>query len=144
MKEKYQKIREIIENSKVGMMATNLGKKPYNVFPIGIQQMDQNGDLWFFSSKTSDLFEDIQKNSRVQIIYSNEEKQEYLSVLGDAVPLMLANKVHELWNPMLSAWFEGKTDPNLILLNIKIEQAKYWNSKTNQMVSLINIPEIMA
>ncbi len=144
MKEKYQKIREIIENSKVGMMATNLGKMPYNVFPMGIQQMDQNGDLWFFSNKTSDLFEDIQKNSRVQIIYSNEEKQEYLSVLGDAVPLMLANKVHELWNPMLSAWFEGKTDPNLILLNIKIEQAKYWNSKTNQMVSLINIPEIMA
>ena len=143
MKEKQQieKIKEIIEDSKVGMMGTNLGNMPFSVFPMGTQQVDENGDLWFFSSRNSDHFEDIQENSRVHFTYSNEGKQEYLSIIVDAVPIVNIKKFDELWNPMLNNWFEGKNDPNLVLLNVRIEQAKYWDSESNQMMSLINFPK---
>ena len=143
MKEKQQidKIKELVVDSKVGMMSTNLGNMPYNVFPMGTQQVDENGDLWFFSSRISDNFKDIQQDSRVQITYTNEDKQQYLSLLGDAVPMLDTNKVDEFWSPMLNAWFEGKTDPSLVLLNVKIEQAKYWDSASNQMVSFISFPK---
>lgn len=142
-KQEIQKIKDIIEESKVGMMATNLGQSPYNVFPMGTQQVDGNGDLWFFSSRKSDHFRDISTDSRVIITYVNESRQEYLSIVGDAVPIMATSKVDELWNPMLNTWFKGKTDPNLVLLNVKIEQAKYWDSETNRMVPLLS-PEVVA
>ncbi|GMN12074.1 pyridoxamine 5'-phosphate oxidase family protein [Croceitalea sp. MTPC9] len=137
-KKEINKIRRIIEQNKVGMMATNLGKTPYNVFPMGTQQVDQKGNLWFFSNMMSNHFEDIQKDSTVQITYSNENKQEYLSIVGDAKPIMNTEKVNELWTPMLNAWFNGKSDPNLVLLNVIIEQAKHWDLETNQMVVIYN------
>lgn len=140
MKEEQQinKIRRIIEENKVGMMMTNLGKRPHNVFPMGTQQVDLNGDLWFFSSMVSDHFDDINADSKVLITYANENKQEYLSIYGDAKPIKDTEKIDELWNPMLNAWFDGKTDPNLIFLNVKIIKAKYWDSESNQMEPVLD------
>lgn len=124
-------------------MATNLGNEPYNVFPMGTQKVDGNGDLWFFSNRISNHFEDIQLDSKVQITYIDEAKQEYLSILGDAVPIIDTDKVDELWSPLVNRWFEGKTDPNLVLLKAKILEARHWDSETNQMVSLVNEHEIL-
>lgn len=126
------------------MMSTNLGKEPYNVFPMGTQKVDQNGDLWFFSNRNSDHFDDIQSDSRVQITYSNGVEQEYLSIIGDAVPMVDSNKMDELWSPLLTSWFKGKKDPDLVLLNVKIEEAKWWDSKTNRMIPLISMPQMTA
>lgn len=140
-KQQIEKIRDIIEDSKVGMMSTNLGQMPYNVFPMGTQKVDDEGNLWFYSLRNSVHFKDIQKNSKVQITYSIESKNDYLSIIGDAVPIMDKNKIEELWNPMLDIWFEGKNDPNLVLLKIRIEQAKYWDLTSNKMTSLRSFPK---
>lgn len=139
-----QKMRQLLENTRVFMMATNLKKVPFSVCPMTLQEMDEQGNLWFFTPKNSDHFKDIEKDNRVQLIVSNENEQQYLSIYGNAVHVIDEKKLEQLWNPMLRAWFSDKDDPNLALLNINMESAYYWNSNQNKLISLYHLDKTAA
>lgn len=139
-----QKMRSLLTNTHVLMMATNLGKIPFSACPMTLQDMDKNGGLWFFTPRDSDHFKDIETDNRVQLLAVNEQEQTYLSIYGNATHIVDDSKVDELWNPMLKAWFTGKKDTNLGLLNINMESAYYWNYGENRMVSLHPLSHITA
>lgn len=132
---KLEKIKSLIDEAKVVMMATRLDKIPFSVCPMMLQEIDKQGDLWFFSSKESSHFADIEHDNRVQIIYSDEEKQKYLSIYGNASHIVDDQKRDELWDPLLTNWFEGKDDPDLVLLNINIKNIYYWDTEEKKLVS---------
>ena len=140
-KKGLQKIRTLIEEYKVIMLATRLHKVPFSVCPMTLLQMDDQGDLWFFTSKESEHFTHIAHDNRVQILYTDERKQSYISIFGNASHIVDEKKISELWNPMLNSWFEGKEDTNLALLNVNMEQAYYWDSKINKLVSFFDVLE---
>ena len=134
---KLEKIRSLIDEVKVVMMATRLDKIPFSVCPMTLQEIDKQGDLWFFSSKESSHFDDIEYDNRVQIMYSDEDKQRYMSIYGNATHIVDDQKIDELWNPMLTNWFEGKDDPDLVLLSVNIKNTYYWDTEENKLVSFI-------
>ncbi|CAH8282131.1 general stress protein 26 [Mariniflexile fucanivorans] len=134
-KDKLEKIKALIDDPKVIMLSTRLDKIPFSVCPMTIQEIDELGDLWFFSSKASSHFNDIEFDNRVQIMYVDNQKQSYISIYGNATHIVDKQKVNELWNPDLTNWFEGKDDPNLILLNVNIDNAYYWNAEESKLVS---------
>jgi general stress protein 26 len=46
-------------------------------------------------------------------------------------------KIDELWHDGLKAWFpNGKDDPNISLLKIKMHQAEYWDRAGGRMATL--------
>jgi len=143
-KESIKKMRSLVEASKVVMLATALNKTPFSVCPMTIQQIDEQGDLWFFSSKNSDHFNDIDYDNRVQIIYTDEDKKTYISIFGNATHIIDDEKIDELWNPMLNNWYEGKNDTNLALLCVNINTASYWDSEKNKLVSFFKLVEGIA
>lgn len=134
-------MRTLIDAPKTVMLATQLNKTPFSVCPMTLQQMDSKGDLWFFTSKTSDNFTDITNDNRVQIIYTDNDKQRYISIYGNATHVVDDTKVEELWSPMLNTWFEGSEDSNLALINVNMENAFYWDTKQNKLVSFFKIVE---
>ena len=134
--EGLQKVRSILDHINIFMMATNLKKVPFSVCPMTLQQMDEQGGLWFFTARDSDHFRDIEKDNKVQLIASNDKAQKYLSIYGNATHIIDHKKIDELWNPMLKAWFNGKDDPNLALININMESAYYWNNYESKMTSV--------
>ncbi|MFB9055827.1 pyridoxamine 5'-phosphate oxidase family protein [Mariniflexile ostreae] len=138
-KDGLQKMRDLIEVPKVVMMASRLDKIPFSVCPMTLQSMDAQGDLWFFTSKESGLFKDVDYDNRVQIMCSDEEKQKYISIFGNATHIVDQEKVDELWNPLMRNWFDGKEDPNLVLLNVNMENAYYWDNQYNKLVSFFKL-----
>lgn len=140
-KDGLQKMRSLLDDTKIVMMATRLDKIPFSVCPMTLQQMDEQGDLWFFTSKESDLFKDIDYDNRVQILSSDTGKQKYISIFGNATHIVDAQKVDELWSATMNNWFEGQEDPKLALLNVNMENAYYWNSQYNKLVSFFKIVE---
>ncbi|TYB77091.1 pyridoxamine 5'-phosphate oxidase family protein [Bizionia myxarmorum] len=136
-----EKMRALVDAPKIVMLATQLNKTPFSVCPMTLQEMDTQGDLWFFTSKTSSHFTDIQEDNRVQIIYTDDEKKRYISIYGNATHIVDDQKIDELWNPMLNTWFEGKDDSNLALLNVNMENAYYWDTQHNKLVSFFKIVE---
>lgn len=134
-----KKLRDLLGNTRTMMMATNLEKIPFSICPMTLQEMDEQGDLWFFTSKNSDHFKNIESDNRVQLIVSNTDDHTYISLFGNAVHMVDDAKVNELWNPMLQAWFNGKDDSDLALLNINIESAFYWDNDQNKLLSLYHL-----
>ena len=37
-------------------------------------------------------------------------------------------RIDQQWSPVIEAWFEGKDDPNLLMLRMDLGQAEIWNS----------------
>ncbi len=135
-----KKIQELVKASDICMFTTNLTELPLAARPMKSQDTDEEGNIYFFSDKTSDKNLEIQKDNRVQLFYINNSGYEYLSVYGTAEISTDKQKIDEYWSTMVKAWFpEGKDDPNLTLIKVKPEDAYYWDTKNNKLVSLIKI-----
>lgn len=139
--EGLRKVRTLIDEQKTVMMASNLNTIPFSVCPMTVQQMDEKGDLWFFVSKDSGLFMDIEEDNRVQIIYNDDNKQQYLSIFGNATHIIAEQKKEELWNHHLLNWFEGKDDPDLTLISVNMENAFFWDNENSKLVPFFNAEE---
>ena len=133
-----EKIREITKDANVCMFVTDLSNLPLAGRPMATQEVDEEGNIWFMSDRSSVKNQQIENDDQVQLFYSQTSKYEYLSVFGKAEIVNDRSKIAELWTPMAKTWFkEGKDDPNISLIKVTPEEAYYWDTKNNKMVSLI-------
>jgi general stress protein 26 len=133
-----EKIREIAKDANICMFVTDLSTLPLVAKPMATQEVDDEGNIWFMSSKDSDKNRDIEKDEQVQLFYSHTSNYEYLSIYGKAEIVYDRSKIEELWTPMAKTWFkEGKHDPNISLIKVTPDDAYYWDTKNNKMVSLL-------
>jgi general stress protein 26 len=118
------------------MLTTMAGGK-FRSRPMSTQEMDENGDLWFFTSDETHKVEEIEADSRVLVAYSQPDDNTYVSVFGRAELVKDKAKIEELWNPILKAWFpDGLDDLHLSLLKISVEEAEYWDSPNSKLVQI--------
>lgn len=133
-----EKIREIAKDANICMFVTDLSSLPLSGRPMATQEVDEQGNIWFMSDRNSDKNKHIEDDEQVQLFYSHTNNYEYLSIFGRAEIVNDRSKIEELWTPMAKTWFkEGKDDPNISLLKVIPEDAYYWDTKNNKMVSLI-------
>jgi general stress protein 26 len=139
-RESIEKMKELVDHNAVCLFTTNLTEAPFHTRPMSTQQVDDQGNFWFFSGEESNKNLEIKEDARVQLFFSNPGKSEFMTVHGYASIFKDRHKVEEIWSPIVKAWFkEGKNDPDLSLIKVAPEQAYYWDTKNNKMVSLIKI-----
>ncbi|MBD8643680.1 pyridoxamine 5'-phosphate oxidase family protein [Stenotrophomonas sp. CFBP 13724] len=96
--------------------------------PLGTQEVEFDGDLWFATSADSPKVAEIALNPRVNVAYASPSKNSYVSVAGTARIVDDRAKIDELWSPAMKLFFpEGKDDPNLRLIHVQAESAEYWD-----------------
>ena len=133
-----EKIREIAKDANICMFVTDLSSLPLAGRPMATQEVDEQGNIWFMSDRNSDKNRHIEDDEQVQLFYSHTNNYEYLSIFGRAEIVNDRSKIEELWTPMAKTWFKaGKDDPNISLIKVIPEDAYYWDTKNNKMVSLI-------
>lgn len=138
--EALDKIKELVDHTKVCFFTTHLDESPLPTRPMHTQQVDDEGTFWFFSDAESEKNFEIKNDSRVQLLYANPDKAEFMSVYGHAMVSHDRAKIDELWSPMAKAWFKnGKDDPSLSVIQVIPDEAYYWDTKHNKMVSLLKI-----
>lgn len=138
-KEAQKKVTELAKNIKVAMMTTNLGKAPLSAIPMTTSKVDNNGNIWFLSSKQSDHNKDIAKDAKVQLLYSDPSSMEFLSAYGTAEISTDKNILKDLYSKMADNWFNGVDDPNLTAIKIIPENAYYWDTKSSKLVSIFKM-----
>jgi len=138
--EAIDKIKKIAMDADIALFTTNLSTIPLATRPMGTLDVDDEGNLWFFSKNDSDKNRDISHDNQVQLFYSNKNSAEYLSIYGRAQILTNRIKIEEYWTPLTKAWFkEGKDDPTITLLKVAPADAYYWDTKENKLVTLVKI-----
>ncbi|KAA3438298.1 pyridoxamine 5'-phosphate oxidase family protein [Rufibacter hautae] len=108
--------------------------------PMRHMTVQQDGTIWFFTGYESGKSHEIKQDSHVNLSYAKPNDTLYVSVSGHAQVLRDQQKIDELWNPALKAWFpEGKDDPNIGLIKVTIDQAEYWDTPNSAVVHLFGV-----
>jgi general stress protein 26 len=142
--ESIEKLKELLEGIDFCMLTTIDGGH-LRSRPMSTQQMEFDGDLWFFTSDNTHKIDEIKKDPRVNAAYSKPDDNTYVSVSGKAEVVKDQAKIDELWSPILKAWFpEGKDDPHLCLLKIPVDQAEYWDAPSSSIVQLFGMVKAIA
>lgn len=106
--------------------------------PMVVQQVEFDGDLWFFTPLESGKTHDLKQDSHVNVAFSSPQKQSYVSVSGRARAIVDKEKARELWHPAMNAWFEGGLeDPNLGLIKVEVDSAQYWDVPSSPVAHIL-------
>lgn len=135
-REAIEKVRELIKDIDFAMLTTISGGH-LRSRPMSTQQVEFDGDLWFFTSDKTHKVDEIEGDNRVNVAYSKPDDNVYVSISGRAEIVKDRKKLEELWNPVYKAWFpDGLEDPALCLLKISVEEAEYWDSPNSKLVQV--------
>ena len=111
---------------------------------MAVQQVEFDGDLWFFTSASSEKVHDVQHERHVNVSFADPGDNRYVSVSGVAETVRDPTKARQLWNPTYKAWFpNGLDDPDLALLRVRVERAEYWDSPSGPVVQLVGFMKAM-
>lgn len=138
--ENLQVLGKIIGDIRVGMLTTvSTTGEPYSR-PMYVQQVDEKGDLWFFSSTKSIVVEQIRENSNVLITFADASKNKFLSAQATASEVFDRARMKELWTPFLKNWYKDGIDtPDIVLLKLEMQHVEYWDSPNSPVVKAVGL-----
>ncbi len=139
--EGVKKLKDLVDEIGICLFCTNLKNSDGSTTrPMGAQEVDEQGNIWFFSDIHSDKNHEIAEDKKVQLFFSHPGKSSYLVVNGKAEILVDRNKVEELWSPLVKTWFkDGKDDPNISIIKVATDSAYYWDTNGNKMINFFKM-----
>lgn len=79
----FEKLREMIKDIDLCMLTTVDESNDLHSRPMSVNgDVDENGDLWFFTSSNSHKASEIQRTPNVNVSFIDTRKQQYVSVSG--------------------------------------------------------------
>ncbi len=124
--EDFRKVTQIIEQHPVCMF-TSAGSQGLVSHPMTVVKVEDNGELWFFSSVDSTPVDDISGEPEVNLTFT--ARDQWLSVRGSAAVITSESKARELWNAAADAFHpEGPESKNLVLIRVRPDGAQYWEA----------------
>ncbi|WP_150285607.1 pyridoxamine 5'-phosphate oxidase family protein [Rummeliibacillus sp. TYF-LIM-RU47] len=130
-----EKVRELIKDVETAMLTT-ISQDGLVSRPMKTQEVEFDGDLWFFTKKETEKYDEIKKEADVNVSYAGKY---YVSVRGKAIIVDDVNKKKELWSAAYEKLLNTSyDDPNLILIKVEAESAEYWETG-NMMKSMVHL-----
>jgi len=132
---KTEELTELVEGIRFAMLTTQNMNGGLSSRPLTVQQMDSEGDLWFFINDFSTLAEEVRARREVNATLTKPESSIYVSLVGKAEIIRDREKFEEFWTPSARAFFpKGIDDPELALLHVQIESAELWDSPSTPII----------
>ena len=138
--EAIEKLKSLIDGNKIAIFCTELTQLPIQSRPMSVQEVDDDGNLWFISSATSNKNCEIKKDDDVQLFFSNSGNSQFLSFYGHATIYTDLERIEEIWNPIAKAWFEeGQNDPKVTAIKVSPKDVYYWDTKDSKIISIFKL-----
>lgn len=131
------KVLEIMRSDRFCMM-TSVGEQGrLHSHPMTPQEVTDAGDAWFFIDRTSEQAANVEAEKRVNLAFSDGST--WLSVAGHGALVDDRQKVKDLWNSMVEAWFpDGPESPDLALLQVESDSAEYWDTPGGRVATALS------
>ncbi len=128
------KIWEMIKDTQFAMLTSD-DEGVLRSRPMVASQTDFDGVLWFFTRASSHKVAEVQGDPRVNVSYSDPSKQNYVSLSGTTRLVRDRADIDAHWSESVRTWFpKGKTDPDIALLRVDVQQAEYWDAPNSKML----------
>lgn len=142
--EDVRKLASLIKDIRICMLTTVDTDGHMHSRPMAVQQTDFDGDLWFFTGKSTMKAQEVKFDSHVNVSFANPDDNRYVSVSGRARLIDDRAKAEQLWNPLYKAWFpKGLDDPDLTLMKVEVTRAEYWDAPNGAVTYLVGLAKAM-
>ena len=123
--EEMETLRELIKDVDTAMLTT-VTEEGLVSRPMKTQEVEFDGDLWFFTKKETNKYEEILHDQDVNVAYVGKS---YVSVRGRAEIVEDLDKKRELWSKANEKIMQTSyDDSNVILIKVNVEAAEYWET----------------
>lgn len=121
----FDEVLDLIRGQHVAMLTTLDAGRPVSR-PMGMQDPDDDGTLWFFCRSDADVADQVRADGRVNVSFADGD---YVSVAGTASVVDDVAKKRELWDASVEAWMQSSPeDPSVALLRVAPETIGYWDT----------------
>jgi general stress protein 26 len=138
-----EKLRSLMKGIKFCMLTT-VDDDHLRSRPMALQQAEFDGDLWFFTGRSTDKSVEISHDAHVNVSFANPDDNQFVSLSGRARLVDDRAKAEQLWSVFYRAWFPGGLDdPDLVLIKVEVDRAEYWDSPDSTVVQLYGLAKAM-
>jgi general stress protein 26 len=138
-----QKVADKVKDIKTAMLVTLEADGCLRSRPMQLQQIKGN-DLLFLTGYQSGVSQETSKDSHVNVSFADESKMVFVSLSGMATISKDAALIEELWEEPYRAWFpQGKEDPNIAVLRVKVDHGEYWDSPSSPVAHAFGLVKAM-
>jgi general stress protein 26 len=121
------RIKELVEDIDFTMLTTVDAAGNLVGRPMSTRQMDDGGDIWFFTADDTKKVDEIEADHDVALSYVDAKGMRFVSVAGRARVIHDRAKMDELYTASLDIWFEdGLQTPGIALLRVTPVEAEFW------------------
>ncbi|WP_035855413.1 pyridoxamine 5'-phosphate oxidase family protein [Cryptosporangium arvum] len=131
-------VSELIKSSgRIGMLTTTAPDGTLTSRPMALQEVEFDGDLWFFAERVSRKVAHLAAHPGVNVTVGSGTT--WVSLAGTATLEDDPAKKKELWNAGVEAWFpNGADEPGVALIKVTGESAEYWDTPGGRVASLLS------
>jgi general stress protein 26 len=131
------KVVELTKGIRIAMLTTIDGDGHLTARPMAQQDVEFDGDLWFFVERSSPTSTNIAQNPSVGVSLSSNDT--WVSLSGTATVVTDVDKAKELWNSWVEAWLpQGPEDPEVALIHFHAETGEYWDTAGGRVASALS------
>ena len=140
------KVAELLRSQRFGMLTTTDSDGTLMSRPMAMQEVEFDGDLWFFAARDSRKIAQLSAHPQVNVAVGSSDSWisltgtgVWISLTGTGVVVTDVAKKRELWNSVVEAWFpDGPDDDGVVLLKVAAESAEYWDSPGGRVATAIS------
>ncbi len=124
-----EKLKDVIDGLDTAMLTTVNAQGRLVSRPLRMQEMDEDGAMWFVTDRDSHKTDEIAVHPQVNLSFASPRDNTYVSISGKATVLFDKARLNALWSPAMMVFYpDGLDDPSLCLLRVDLESAEYWDS----------------
>ena len=131
------RLAELAKGIRIAMLTTVDEEGHFISVPMAQQEVEFDGDLWFFVERDSRVVRNLTLNPHVGVTLSSSDT--WISIDGDGEVVQDRAKARELWNSWVEAWLpQGPDDPNVVLIKVTGHGAEYWDTPGGRAASILS------
>ncbi|MCW2810142.1 MAG: pyridoxamine 5-phosphate oxidase-related FMN-binding [Friedmanniella sp.] len=131
------KLTELARGINIAMFTTVDGEGHFVSRPMAQQEVEFDGDLWFFAERSSSAVAHIATHPHVGVTLSSSDV--WISIDGEAEVVEDVAKAKDLWNSWVEAWLpQGPEDPSVVLIKVNGHSAEYWDTPGGKVASVMS------
>ena len=132
--EDTRKVAELLKGEKFGFLTTTTPEGKLTSRPMTLQEVEFDGDLWFFAERSAEWLTHIAASPQVNVGVGSGGS--WVSLSGHAAVVTDTAKKKELWNSGVEAWLpQGPEDPSVVLVKVDGDTAEYWDAPGGRLAT---------
>lgn len=136
MADEREKALKIIEKNNIGTLSTISGNKPVSRY---MTFFNEGFILYTLTDKRTDKVEDLEENPNAFILLGYDTgllNNKYVEIDGQVTITEDQSLIEHLWSPYMNLIFDGKDDPNIVILKIQPDTVTLRGTKDTEVISV--------